>query len=227
MQLKLIQSLFSEFKDRLRSGSADEWLFLWESQNIFQQHWNAEAPDMRAMYDASIDSPVSRRLWSRENYAPKFMMLQFAEIEPEMLRHMFRDLFNEAKDIEARLDRFVFYCNEMLAAYKARNQKPAWNRHFHDDDYFMVSLYLAFRYPGLYAPYDHQAFVRLLRRIGSGDIPAANDPARFFKVARTLYTMIQKNEEIIPLHAQRLDAGKHYTGDSLLLVYELAQCCRI
>ncbi len=194
-------------------------MYIWECQQCFQSQWNIEAPDFRAMYDSSLNSSVSRRLWSRENYAPKQMMLEFAAIEPEMVRLAFRDLFDENKDIEVRLDRFLYYCNDLLKAYKAKVQRPAFNRHFHYDDYAILSLYLAFRYPERYAPYDHKAFTAMLRELGASDIPQANDPARWFKVARTLYNMMGKDPEIHVFHARRLDAGKHYTGDSLLLVY--------
>jgi hypothetical protein len=225
MQLKRIQDLFDRFKTHLRSPEAEELLYVWESQRIFQQNWDDAAPGFADMYDRSLDSPVSRRLWSRENYAPKFMMLEFAALQPEMLRIMFRDLFNEVKDIEGRLDRFVFYCNELLQEYKGQNQKPAFNRHFHDDNYQMTSLYLAFRYPDRYAPYDHEAFRAMLRQLGSPDIPETNDPARFFKVARTLFTMMKKDAELSELHAQRLQPEKHYTGESLLLVYAFCRWC--
>ncbi len=220
MQLKRIHHLFIEFKAYLGSPKALDPLFLWESQQIFQKHWDSEAPDVGVMYDASIDSPVTRRLWSRENHAPKLMMLEFAAIEPEMVRLAFRDLFDESKHIEVRLDRFAFYCDELLRAYKTRNMRPTFNRHFHDDNYATISLYLAFRYPDRYAPYDHDAFAAMLRRLGSPDIPTGNDPARYFKVARTLFTLMKKDEELSALHALRLNAAKHYAGDSLLLAHE-------
>jgi hypothetical protein len=217
MQLKKIQERFSNFKTWLESRDSENTLFIWDAQNHFRQHWNADVSDFAGMYDTSIDSHVSRRLWSRENYAPKAMMLEFARQEPEMVRLAFSTLFDESKDVEVRLDRFLFYCNELLKDYKSKNYKPLFNRHFHDDDFAMISLYLAFRYPDRYAIYPHRAFVNLLRSLGSPDLPQAPDPARYFKVVRTLYQMMQKDEELMDLHQRRFSEGN---GTGLLLVYE-------
>ncbi len=225
MQLRRIQEQLARFKNHLQSPLAQHWLYLWESQFIFQTHWDADALDIRAVYDAALNSPVTRRLWSRENYAPKQMMLAFAELAPDLVRAAFQDLFNENKDIEVRLDRFLYHCDELLRAYKNQVKRPAWNRHFHDDDYAIVSLYLAFRYPDRYAPYGHAAFVEMLRQLAAADLPRANDPARWFKVARTLYSFMRKDAELIDLHQKRLLPNKHYTGDSLLLAYEFCLWC--
>ncbi len=225
MQLQRIQERLAGFKNHLQSPTAQYWLHLWESQQIFQTRWDADAPDIRATYDAALDSPVTRRLWSRENYAPKQMMLIFAELAPDMVRVAFQDLFNENKDIEVRLDRFVYYCDELLSAYKGQTNRPAWNRHFHDDDYAIISLYLAFRYPDRYAPYRHAAFVEMLRQLAAANLPRSNDPARWFKVARTLYGFMQKDTELLSLHQQRLLPDRHYTGSSLLLAYEFCLWC--
>jgi len=217
MQLKKIQERFSKFKIWMESSAAEETLYIWDAQSRFLTHWNADAPDFAAMYDAALDSHVSRRLWSRENYAPKAMMLEFAHQESEMVRLAFSTLFDEGKDVEVRLDRFLFYCDELLKDYKSKNYKPLFNRHFHDDDFAMISLYLAFRYPDRYAIYPHLAFVNLLRSLGSPDLPQAPDPARYFKVARTLYQMLQKDQELMDLHQRRFSEGN---GTGLLLVYE-------
>lgn len=217
MQLKRIQERFIRFKTWLESPKAQETIFLWEAQNHFCQHWNTEAADFADMYDHCLQSSVSRRLWSREHYAPKAMMLEFARQEPEMVRLAFRDLFDETRDIEVRMDRFLFYCNELLRDYKSRNYKPMFNRHFHDDESAMISLYLAFRYPERYALYQHAAFIGMLRDLGSPDLPPAPDPARYFKVTRTLFQMMVKDDELMALHQRRFQPEE---GRGLMLVFE-------
>ena len=51
----------------------------------------------------------------------------------------------------------------------------------------------------------------------------AHDFERFCKVTRTLWGFIEKEEELLAAHRARLEEGKHYQGESLLLVYELMQ----
>jgi len=220
MQLKRLTELLEQFKIHLRESPTKTSFLLWETQQLFQNNWDTEAPDLAGMFRQSLENSVSRRYWSRELYAPKEIMLEFIALDEEMVRIMFRDLFNENKEVEGRMDRFVFYCNEMLQAYKDKYQRPPHNRHYHDDNYTMVSLYLSFRFPDRYAPYEHEAFTHLLRLLHSPDIPVVNDPARWFKVARTLLNLMKKDAELIELHAQRLEPERHYTGESLLLAYE-------
>lgn len=227
MQLKRLNELLEQFKIHIRSAQHEDAVMLWETQQLFQNNWDTEAPRLAEMFRQSLENSISRRYWSRELYAPREMMLEFIALDEEMVRIMFRDLFNENKEVDGRMDRFVFYCNEMLQAYKEKHQRPPHNRHYHDDNYTMVSLYLTFRFPDRYAPYEHEAFVHLLRSLHSPDIPVVNDPARWFKVARTLLTLMKKDPELMSLHSQRLEPGRHFEGESLLLAYEFCKWCSV
>ncbi len=225
MQLKKIEYYLNLYKDFLLRQESVERLFAWESQKIFQDHWDIDAHDFGEMYDRSLENSQTRRLWKREHYEPKRLMLEFIALEPEMVRQAFQNLFNEEKDIEARVDRFVFYCDELLRAYKEKYPRSVENNHYHGDNYAMISLYLAFRYPDKYTLYDHEAFRKLLQLLGSGDIPQAADFARFSKIMRTLYTFLQKKPELLELHQKRLDPRRHLTRESFLLVWDFYQFC--
>lgn len=220
MQLKRIQYYLQEYQTFLTSPAAQERLYAWESQRIFQDNWNLEDRDFGEMYDRSLNNSQTRRLWKRENYEPKSRMLQFIALEPDMVRRAFEDLFKEEKLVENRVDRFVFYCEELLKDYREKYPRSVENRHYHDDHYQMISLYLAFRFPEKYAIYDHEAFKILLQKIGSADIPQAADFARFVKVTRTLYNFMQKEPELLQLHQKRLNPKRHYTGESLLVLWD-------
>ena len=225
MQLKRIQHYFQEYRKYLQSGQALERIHIWESQRIFQEKWDMDAEDWPAMYDSALKNSHTRRMWKREAYEPKHMMLELARMQPDFVRHMFTDLFNEEKGLEGRASRFVYYCDMLLQEYKEAHPRSIENNHYHDDDYQMVSLYLAFRYPEKYTLYDARAFIRLLEKLGSGDIPRANDVERFAKVMQTLYKLMQKEEGLLELHRQRLQEGLHYQGESLLVMYDFYQFC--
>ena len=151
------------------------------------------------------------------------MMLAFIDRQEDFVRSMFRDLFDEDKSLEGRTSRFVFYCDELLTEYKTANPLSVENNHYHDDDFGMVSLYLAFRYPNRYTLYDPGGFRELLIKLGSQDIPPGNDIERFAKLMRTLFKFLNRDPELDKLHRNRLDAQWHYTGESLLLVYDFYQ----
>lgn len=226
MQLKKIQQHLQQYKYFLKSRDAYQNLYKWEALQHFQNHWDMDAPNLASMYDQSLQCSKTKRLWKREAYYPKQMMLKFIDLEPDYIRLMFKDLFNENKDIEGRIDRFIFYCDNVLQEFKEAHPRSIENNHHHDDNYQIISLYLGFRYPEQYTLYNYLGFRNLLEKLGSRDIPKVNDVGRFFKIMRTLYKMMQKDEDIMKLHQRRLNPNRHYTGDCLLMVEEFCWMLR-
>lgn len=223
MQLKKIQEALDQFKTHLASDSKEEYLYIYESQKIFQENWNLESSDLASMYNRSLNNSQTRRLWNREHYEPKRMMLEFWRMQPDFVKQMFQDLFDENKKVDGRVGRFVFYCDELLTEFLEKHPRSRESKHFHQDGYQIVSLYLAFRYPEQYCLYHFDRFKRLLVALGAPDIPATHDFDRFCKVVKTLWGFIQKDEALLAAHRERLEEGKHYQGESLLPVYELMQ----
>lgn len=226
MQFQRIQQAIADYEAFLKSGPhSEERLYYWESQRIFQETWDIEAMDFAKMFDQSLQNTLTRRLWNRENYEPKRVMLLFIAMQPDFPRQLFGDLFNETKDVAGRMDRFLFYCEELLQDYRRMHPRSPENSHYHNDDYQMISLYLAFRYPDRYAPYHFGVFRELMIRLGSPDIPQNNDPERYFKVMRTLQGLLNKQEQIRQLHANRIHDNTLFQGESLLLAFDFACFC--
>jgi hypothetical protein len=223
MNLQKLNDAIGQYAHFLRTNPQHDPYLPWESQRIFQENWDVEVLDLRSMYDRSLENSRSRRLWKRESYEPKEMMLRFIEINREYVRQVFQDLFNEAKDLDGRIGRFVFHCDELLAAWHEERPTSKLNTHFHDDNYQMVSLYLAFRYPAQYLLFDFESFRRLMELLGSRDVPTVNELGRYFKVMRTIFTFLKKNEEILALHSRRLTPGLHFEGETLLVAWDFMQ----
>lgn len=221
MQVQKIQEAFRRYEDFLRSPAAEDRLYLWAIQDNFQQHWDLTADPLAAMYDRSLQSEHSRRLWRRENYEPKRMMLAFMEMDEDYVRQMFKDLFNEKKDLGGRADRFVFHCDQLLTEYKRKHRRSIDNNHYHDDGYQMISLYLALRYPEQYSLYNSKRFRQLLVQLGTRNLPVVDDLVRFTKISRTLYKLMQKEEKLMDLHHRRLQVVGEEGTASLLVIYDL------
>ena len=220
MNLQLLKKQLAAYQSHLQQHpiKASKGLFKWETLKHFQDNWDVDAPDFAAMYDACLQNSSTKRIWRRENYDAKSMMLKFIALQPDFVRYMFKDLFREQNDIVGRVDRFVFHCDELLKEYKDKNPRSVENNHFHDDGYGMVSWYLSLRFPEAYAPHNFEAFRLLLQQLRVRDVPQSSDFGRFCKVARTLYKMMEKEEGLLEMHSQRLDANAHYLGKSLLIV---------
>ena len=226
MQLKILHELIAQYKAYLGSPKASRMLHLWESQQHFQDQWTTPVNDWGAMYDQALQNSQTRRLWKRENYEPKRMMLLLASEQPDFVQAMFNDLFNEEKSIDGRLQRFVFYCDELLDQYRANHPATIENNHFHDDQYHMASVYLAFRYPDRYTIYDHEQFVRVLQKLGVQNPPKAADFERFAKVARTFHKFLNKDESLLALHRKRLQEYGYVYDDSMLITFDFYQSIR-
>lgn len=216
MLLAKIQSSITEYKSWLNSISQHPRLYKWESLQQFQANWNPEDPDPVAMYDRSFHNTESRRLWQTDSWYPKRIMQEFWRFDPRTVPLMFEDLFNETREVEGRIGRFIFGCDEVLRDYKRAHVATIENNHYHGD-YRMIALYLAFRYPESYAPYDFQIFQETLTALGARDIPQENDIGRYFKVLRTIMTFLEKDGAVAPALQSKLQARKHFMGKTLLL----------
>jgi hypothetical protein len=81
----------------------------------------------------------------------------------------------------------------------------------------MIAIYLAFRYPESYAPYNFPVFQQALTVLGARDIPQQNDLGRYFKVLRTLMNFLEKDAAVPQSMQRHLNAKKHFMGKTLLL----------
>ncbi len=218
MNATILKEKISQFKKHLNSVDRYEHLYLYEIQKNFKTNWALMKEPMDAMIDKSIHSQISRRLWTDKNFEPKTMMMAFARLNTDYVRQMFFDLFDDQKAIDGRMDRFTFYCDELLRAYKKVNPHKVDNNHYHG--HHMISLYLSLGFPEKYAVYDHERFVNFLREVKAKDIPSSSDAPRFFKVLKIILTFMDKEDGLIEAHQKRLDPEVHYLERSGLLVYE-------
>jgi hypothetical protein len=194
-----------------------------ESVLHFQTNWNPDTPDPAAMFDASFQNAYTRRLWQSDNWRPKEIMRLFYGYQPIMVKAMFDDLFNETKEVENRISRFLFGLDTLLSDYKSDHVTSVENNHYHDD-YRMIALYLAFQYPDQYAaPYDFALFSTALQRLGARELPQVNDLPRFFKVHRTLMTFLDKDPQVAQAFERHLHPRKHYQGRNLMLAVDFSR----
>lgn len=219
MNLKKILSLIENYKKYLQSRQAEEELYKWESLKNFNENWNTEAEDLAGMYDRSFQNSSSRRQWKGNDFYPKEMMLKLIAAEPEYIRLALRDLFNDNKEIGGRVNRFMFYCDEVLNIYKTKNPKAKENNHYHTHE--IVMMYLAFRFPEKYTLYNAAAFVHFLQSVDAKNISASHDLERFTKITKTINIFLKKDGEVQELLSKRLEEGKHFQSENVLAVHEL------
>lgn len=224
MKLHLLKSAIEEFAAYWSEAPEREWI-PWENQQHFQEHWDLRASDFAGMYNRSLDSQLSRRLWNREGFEPKQQMLALIRMEPEGMRRHFQELLDETLDIDDRVEHFRLACDELMVQHKEQYPLSVETNHYHED-YQMISLYLAFYYPGQYALYYLPHFRALLEKVESPHIPTHHDFPRFVKVARIVDRFLWENENLVKSHDQNRPDKRFFPGHSLLLVSAFAKWCK-
>ncbi len=223
MVLDLINLYKEKYKLFILEGKDYNELYKWESLKNFQDNWDIEADDFLEMYDKSLSNEISSNLWASQFFYPKSAMIEFIKLDKERVREMFRELFNEELDIEKRIDHFVFNCDEMRDTIEKENS--SFKNHFHDG-YRIISVYLSFRYPMTYSIYKYTEFKTFMTLVRAKSIPGTNEIGRFFKVMKTIYNIISKDEQLMNIHKELRKDQKYYQGDSLLLAQDLYWCTR-
>lgn len=154
----------AEFQDALacykrdfvrKQWSREKWK--WEAVKWFQDHWDMEAEDFAGMLDVSL-SKTSILLAASNNY-PRQMIVDFAQADPEEVRDMFRQLFDEKQDVIDRIVSFKEKSVTLLDRYGggAKNHYQTENA---------ISVYLWLRYPDKYYIYKYSEIKAAIQKLG-------------------------------------------------------------
>ena len=121
----------SLYKQELPSFWENE-RYKWQAVQRFQKEWDLDADDFFEMLKSATSK--HENLLSSNNYFPQLMILKFAEVYPERVRLMFRNLYDEQQDLAQRIISF------MIEAESIKATKPEWNNHY--QDLRAISVYL-------------------------------------------------------------------------------------
>ena len=180
--------------------------------------------DFGAMFDSSFKSEVSSTLWSADQFHPKQLMLKFIEMDKEFVRLMFRDLFKEDKDIVLRVNRFTYYCDEMLSSLMKVDRKES--SHYHGD-LRMVTTYLAMEFPEKYTVYSFKMFKALMIRLESQKTPVVDEIARFQTLMKSLYNnFMLKDQELVNTMNDMVKENAYFAGNTTMWVLHFAKSIR-
>ena len=182
----------------------------------YSEIWNIDELDFKTMYNRSLKSSLSTRLWKGNDYHPKEVMLAFIDYDKEIVRSIFNDLYNEQREIGGRMERFVFYCGQLLKEIQDKGSK--FSSHYHGD-YFMVSLYLTFAYPEKYTFYNYDVFSKAMINMGAKNTPLTNELERYYKIVKVIDKFLSEDEKLVGAIDKKI-ADKKYHQKTLLNVYD-------
>lgn len=161
-----IISVIEQYKEYFPKKWPEE-RYKWEAVKCFKDNWDIDAPDFTEMLVRSL-SKTGNLLAS--GYAfPRSMIKEFAAADPEAVRSMFRDLYDESKEISGRVERFIDKAEEIRVKYAPAD---SWKSHYQNTN--AVSVYLWLRYPEKYYIYKYDIFNKVAKELDDSYMPKAN-----------------------------------------------------
>lgn len=144
-----LRQILAGYKAYFLSHWEDE-KYKWEAIKHFQDHWNIKAENFGEMFKTATHKtynlPVS-------GYAyPRGMIINFAKADSSTVRQMFHDLFDESRDLAARVDGFQTASETIRAKY----DDVTWRNHYQNTN--AISTYLWLMSPDKYYIYKYEIF---------------------------------------------------------------------
>ncbi len=125
-------------------GEPDE-AYKYLAIDTFQQYWDIDATDFYQMFRkafSKVSNLVYQNSWG--------FIEKSAKNHPEEVREMFRNLYDEAKEISVRIKKFQSASEGLLANLRQALHRTNINA---QQDERTISVYLSFRYPEKYILY--------------------------------------------------------------------------
>ncbi|MCM1215528.1 MAG: EVE domain-containing protein [Lachnospiraceae bacterium] len=144
----------------------DDERYKWEAIKHFQDHWNIDAENFGEMFKLATDKTLN--LLASGYAYPRGMIINFAKADDEAARAMFRNLYDESKDLAERVDAFQTASEELRAKY----DDGTWKNHYQNTN--AISTYLWLRYPDKYYIYKYELFRAAAGELESEHMPKKN-----------------------------------------------------
>lgn len=187
-----LQAVIAAYKQYFPTHIGDE-IYKWKAVKQFQDKWDIDAPDFLQMFwdaTASFDNLLTSR-----NHFPRGMVKGMFESEPETVRQMFRNLFDESQPLAERVNHFRAEADRIREQY--------WPDKMHYQDFNSISTYLWARYPNKYYIYKYSEIRDTARVLGSNYVVRKGADSETLLQAFEFFDIIreaaQKDSEIRPM----------------------------
>lgn len=214
-KLRLKEALV-EYKKRFVQTQWPEEKYKWEAVKCFQLNWNIHSNDFTNMLKQALSQ--TGNLLASQNHFPLKMIEHFAEIAQEEVRAMFIELFDESKDIYARIDCFKRKSDSLLEEY-GDNVK----QHYQDEN--AICTYLWLRYPDIYYIYKFSEIQAVSQQLESnytfkrGDYE--DNIRHFLSLYNEICAELQKDDELKKLLASHITENCYPDSELRTLTFDV------
>lgn len=167
--------------------------YKWEAVQHFQNNWDIDSEDFGEMFKKAT-AKTYNLLASGHSY-PRNMIGEFSTLEPETVRNMFRDLYDETKALEERVDSFRKKAKKLFDKY------GKWKSH--DQSTNAISTYLWLKFPDQYYIYKYGIAAEIAKELQSDCHPEGDGTIKSMMEGYRLYdeinTVLRQKTDIIKM----------------------------
>lgn len=181
--------------------------YKWEAIAWYKKHWEIDSPSFAQMLEEAFGK--AKNLLASAMYYPYRMITEYAQVNPEEVRRIFRILYDESLPLEERYQVFRDSCKSRIDQIKAEHpdrEKPL----NHYQDLRAIMVYLTFEYPEKYYFFKSTMYSDFRDRIGfreekSNQSSVIGKVENFVRLCEMILVEIKKDQELILMHKARLD----------------------
>lgn len=186
-----LKSVFEGYKAYFPEHWKDE-RYKWEAIRHFQDCWDMEAENFGDMFKQATDRTYN--LLASGYAYPRGMICNFAKADDALVRQMFRDLFDERRDLAERVAAFQTAAEEIRAKY----DDGTWKNHYQNTN--AISTYLWLRYPDKYYIYKYELYRDVAEELSADYKPKRNGSVETMTGGFAMYdeicAVVQQDDEL-------------------------------
>ena len=196
-QIKLREALKS-YKESFHERWNGE-KYKWEAIKCFQDNWDVEAVNFYGMFTRATEK-TGNLLVSANNF-PRRMIQHFSEKEPETVRGMFFELFDESREVSERILKFQSDAEGLCEKYYPGKQ------HFQRS--MAITVYLWLKYPERHNIYKYTICRQTCLYLESNLVPIKGHTAENLEISKRLgeeiLTAVKSDTELIAMFNEAVD----------------------
>lgn len=173
----------------------DDERYKWEAVKHFQGHWDIDAENFGEMFKQATDKTYN--LLASGYAYPRGMVINFAKANDEAVRQMFRELFDESRDLAERVEAFQAEAETLRAKY----DDGTWHNHYQNTN--AISTYLWLMYPDKYYIYRYEIYRDVAAELSSDYRPKRNGSVESliggYQMYNEICKVINEDAELVDL----------------------------
>lgn len=190
--------------------------YKWEALKWFQEHWDINAENYSEMLSTATEK-TDNLLASMNNF-PRKMIVTYAKQEPEAVKAMFINLYDETKNVVDRVLKFQKDAQELcdkLTPGLQHYQRP-----------MAITVYLWLRYPDKYDVFKYSVCKATSQYLENDFIPKKGNTAQNIKgnmeLIDEILAAINKDKELLDLFHSKLDEDCYQDKSYRTLAFDVS-----